>query len=211
MESKFHRWWLGSCVAALLLASWAGGFSVAVTAVFVVIYLTGVTLVGRDDEADDGLAAEPPREQSVAVPVPEPVAATVSEPAVAAAVAEMKAPPAAAAAAVAAEDDAQPYPDDDAAGPEQATDIITIGVETADAVDTAAVVITPVVDTDEAADIAAVVDIEPDAETAAIVVEAQTIADTEAVVDIEPDAETAAVLVEALDTEAGEPEPSCPT
>jgi ABC-type multidrug transport system permease subunit len=43
MESKFHRWWLGSCVAALLLASWAGGFSVAVTAVFVVVYLTGVT------------------------------------------------------------------------------------------------------------------------------------------------------------------------
>ena len=57
MESKFHRWWLGSCVAALLLASWTGGFSVAVTVVFVVIYLTGVALVGPEDEADIGLTA----------------------------------------------------------------------------------------------------------------------------------------------------------
>ncbi len=67
MESKFHRWWLGSCVAALLLASWVGGFSLAVTSVFIVIYLTGVTLIGPDDEpldvlsgaAVDVVAAEP--------------------------------------------------------------------------------------------------------------------------------------------------------
>ena len=201
MESKFHRWWLGSCVAALLLASWAGGFSVAVTAVFVVIYLTGVTLVGRDDEADDGLAAEAPPQESVAVPVPVPAAAPVSEPSVAtAAVAEVKAP-----SATAAEDDAEPYPEDGAvgAGPEQASDIITIEVDTTDAVDTAAIVITPAAEAPTAADITAVVDTEPDAETAAIVVEADTAVDTMAVVDIEPDVETAAVVVEA-----GEPEPS---
>jgi len=59
MESKFHRWWLGACVAALLLASWMGGFSVAVTSVFVVIYLTGVTLIGPDDEPLDVLSGEP--------------------------------------------------------------------------------------------------------------------------------------------------------
>jgi hypothetical protein len=62
MESKFHRWWLGACVAALLLASWVGGFSVAVTSVFVVIYLTGVTLIGPDEAPAgpvDVVAAEP--------------------------------------------------------------------------------------------------------------------------------------------------------
>jgi hypothetical protein len=62
MASKFHRWWLGSCVAALLLASWVGGFSLAVTSVFIVIYLTGVTLIGPDDEPAgpvDVVAAEP--------------------------------------------------------------------------------------------------------------------------------------------------------
>ena len=59
MESKFHRWWLGACVAALLLTAWTGGFSVAVTSVFVVIYLTGVTLIGPDDEPLDVLSGEP--------------------------------------------------------------------------------------------------------------------------------------------------------
>ena len=62
MESKFHRWWLGSCVAALLLASWVGGFSLAVTSVFIVIYLTGVTLIGPDvvpAEPVDVVAAAP--------------------------------------------------------------------------------------------------------------------------------------------------------
>jgi hypothetical protein len=62
MESKFHRWWLGSCVAALLLASWVGGFSLAVTAVFTVIYLTGVTLIGPEEAPSDPVdvvAADP--------------------------------------------------------------------------------------------------------------------------------------------------------
>lgn len=62
MQSTFHRWWLGACVAALLLASWVGGFSVAVTSVFIVIYLTGVTLIGPDDapaESVESDAAEP--------------------------------------------------------------------------------------------------------------------------------------------------------
>lgn len=49
MESKrLHRWWLGACLTALLLANVVGGFSVVVTVVFVVIYLTGATLI-RDD------------------------------------------------------------------------------------------------------------------------------------------------------------------
>jgi hypothetical protein len=101
MQSKFHRWWLGSCVAALLLASWAGGFSVAVTAVFVVIYLTGVTLVGSDEEADIGLAAEPAAQDSPAVPAPEPKAVPQPAPPSAEAVADHN-----------ADHDAQPYPDD---------------------------------------------------------------------------------------------------
>lgn len=51
MEAKrFHRWWLGACVLATLLANWAGGFSLVVTMVFVVIYATGATLIGRGDE-----------------------------------------------------------------------------------------------------------------------------------------------------------------
>lgn len=55
MEAKrFHRWWLGACVLATLLANWAGGFSLVVTMVFVVIYATGATLIGRDDESEDG-------------------------------------------------------------------------------------------------------------------------------------------------------------
>ena len=54
MEAKrFHRWWLGACVLATLLANWAGGFSLVVTMVFVVIYATGATLIGRDDESED--------------------------------------------------------------------------------------------------------------------------------------------------------------
>jgi hypothetical protein len=67
MESKFHRWWLGSCVVALLLASWLGGFSFAVTTVFVVIYLAGDALIDpqeapaepADLTGDTRVAAEP--------------------------------------------------------------------------------------------------------------------------------------------------------
>lgn len=66
MEAKrFHRWWLGACVLATLLANWAGGFSLVVTMVFVVIYATGATLIGRDDESEEGegvAEAEEPEE-----------------------------------------------------------------------------------------------------------------------------------------------------
>ncbi len=49
MESKrLHRWWLAACLVAVLLANLVGGVSLTVTAVFVVIYLTGVALI-RDD------------------------------------------------------------------------------------------------------------------------------------------------------------------
>ena len=42
---RFQRWWLGACVVALVLATWAGGFSLLITGVFVVIFLTGAALI----------------------------------------------------------------------------------------------------------------------------------------------------------------------
>ena len=74
-----HRWWLFSCFAALLLASWAGGFGVAVTAVFIGIYLIGLVLIGPDEaesEAADGFAdedAEPYPDEPEPEPEPEAV------------------------------------------------------------------------------------------------------------------------------------------
>ncbi len=71
MNSRLHRWWLWGCFAALLLASWAGGFGVAVTAVFIGVYLTGLVLIGPDEpeagavegvgavETDEGLGEDP--------------------------------------------------------------------------------------------------------------------------------------------------------
>ena len=50
---QLQRWWLAASVVATLLANWAGGFSLAVTAVFALIYLTGVVLIGRDEYAQD--------------------------------------------------------------------------------------------------------------------------------------------------------------
>lgn len=61
MQSKFQRWWLYACFTAVLLAGWAGGFSVIVTAVFIAIYLTGVALIGpdrTDDETEDDTNAD---------------------------------------------------------------------------------------------------------------------------------------------------------
>lgn len=54
MEAKrLQGWWLAAGVVALLLASWAGGFSLVATFIFVVIYLTGATLIGRDEDTGD--------------------------------------------------------------------------------------------------------------------------------------------------------------
>ena len=54
MEAKWLQgWWLAACVIALLLAYWAGGFSLVATFIFVVIYLTGATLIGRDEDTED--------------------------------------------------------------------------------------------------------------------------------------------------------------
>lgn len=54
MEAKrLQGWWLAACVIALLLAYWAGGFSLVATFIFVVIYLTGATLIGRDEDTED--------------------------------------------------------------------------------------------------------------------------------------------------------------
>jgi hypothetical protein len=53
MEAKrLQRWWIAACVVALLLATWAGGFSLVATFIFGVIYLTGATLIGRDKDTD---------------------------------------------------------------------------------------------------------------------------------------------------------------
>jgi hypothetical protein len=52
MQSKFQRWWLYSCFAAVLLAGWAGGFGVIFMLVFITIYLVGVVLIGPDEEPD---------------------------------------------------------------------------------------------------------------------------------------------------------------
>ena len=54
MEAKrLQGWWLAACVIALLLAYWAGWFSLVATFIFVVIYLTGATLIGRDEDTED--------------------------------------------------------------------------------------------------------------------------------------------------------------
>ena len=74
MNSRLHRWWLWGCFAALLLASWAGGFGVAVTAVFIGIYLTGLVLIGPDEPeagADETVETVEPVEP--VEPVVEPV------------------------------------------------------------------------------------------------------------------------------------------
>jgi hypothetical protein len=156
MESKFHRWWLGSCVAALLLASWAGGFSVAVTAVFVVVYLTGVTLVGPEDVADVGLAAvaESPEDRVLGLGAAPAVESEVHS-----------------------EQDGEPYPDDETPAephPEAPADIDPNDRETADAFDTAAAVV--VVETPDAVNTAVIVESPDVVDTGAVLIES---ADTE--------------------------------
>ena len=49
---RLQRWWIAACAVALLLATWAGGFSLVAAFIFGVIYLTGATMIGRDDDAD---------------------------------------------------------------------------------------------------------------------------------------------------------------
>ena len=47
METRrLQLWWLATCVVALILASWAGGFTVLITGVFIVIFLAGAALIG---------------------------------------------------------------------------------------------------------------------------------------------------------------------
>ena len=43
---------------ALLLAIWSGGFSLVATTIFVIIYLTGATLIGRDEGNDNAAETE---------------------------------------------------------------------------------------------------------------------------------------------------------
>ena len=43
--AHFQRWWLGACIVALILATWAGAFRLHIAGVFVVIFLTGVALI----------------------------------------------------------------------------------------------------------------------------------------------------------------------
>jgi hypothetical protein len=177
MESKFHRWWLFSCVAALLLASWVGGFSVAVTAVFVVIYLTGVTLVGPDDEADVGLSAqEPGRETGTAAAVhaPEPVPLLEAEP-----VHLVEADPE----PENFDDDAVPYPDDGDEREPVAPVIVEPAAEAAET-DTAVVVVESAAPLDTAVVVAA----SEDVDTTAVVeiIESDDAQQTEALIVEEP-------------------------
>ena len=59
MESgQFRQRWLAACVAAGLLANLVGGFSIAVTVVFLAIYLTGAALIGHGEP--DATAADEP-------------------------------------------------------------------------------------------------------------------------------------------------------
>ena len=59
MEAKrLQRWWGAACVVALLLATWVGGFSLVATFIFGVIYLTGATMIGRGDGAEETEEAE---------------------------------------------------------------------------------------------------------------------------------------------------------
>ena len=202
MESKFHRWWLGSCVAALLLASWAGGFSVAVTAVFVVVYLTGVTLVGPEDEADVGLAgAESPAEPgSQAPPVPAPEADSAAKPD-----------------QVTAPQGAQSYPDEADAEPypEAPADLEPVAVDVVDMID--AVDVVDMIDVVDVVDTGAVlVETSEGVDTAAMVVEIPDDVEPAVIVEIPDESvDTAAVVVETDDTEtealikdADAPEPS---
>lgn len=87
--NSLHRWWLWGCFIATLLASWAGGFGVAVTAVFIGIYLTGLVLIGPDEPE----AAEP-RSDDVGEDVTGGTAEEIGE-----------------------EADAEPYPEDDEPDP----------------------------------------------------------------------------------------------
>ncbi|MGI9123597.1 MAG: hypothetical protein ACR2JM_02440 [Mycobacterium sp.] len=78
-STRLQQRWAGACILALLLANWVGGFSVVVTAVFVVIYLTGMMLIGQDTAevavADPGteteLDTEPESQADPVLPVPD--------------------------------------------------------------------------------------------------------------------------------------------
>ena len=98
MNSRLHRWWLWGCFAALLLASWAGGFGVAVTAVFIGIYLTGLVLIGPD---------EPEAETVEAIEADETVVGTDETDPTVGADATIET------VEVLGEDPAEPYPDDE--------------------------------------------------------------------------------------------------
>lgn len=77
MQSRqLRRRWLAACILAGLLANWAGGLSVVVTAVFVVIALTGFLLLGQSETVGQAVAGgEPPDEDAEPRPdedVPDP-------------------------------------------------------------------------------------------------------------------------------------------
>lgn len=170
MESKFQRWWLFSCVAALLLASWVGGFSVAVTAVFVVIYLTGVTLVGPDDTADIGLSAQAPQREtntSATVRAHEPALLVPADP-------EPH---------EIADEDAVPYPDDKEPAP-----VAPVVVEPADTEGDETHTAVVVVESAAPLDTAVVVKTSDDVDTAAVVeiIEVDDAQQTEALIIEEP-------------------------
>ncbi len=57
-----HSRWLAACLLAVLLSTLAGGFSLGVVAVFLVIFLTGAALLNLDDA--DGAHDDPEPDES---------------------------------------------------------------------------------------------------------------------------------------------------
>ena len=66
-----HTWWLGGCLAGLLTAIVAGGFSLPLVVVFVGIFGAGAMLIGLDGEAGAAISAESEPEPSESEPYPE--------------------------------------------------------------------------------------------------------------------------------------------
>jgi len=66
-----HTWWLGGCLAGLLTAIVAGGFSLPLFVVFVGIFGAGAMLIGLDGEAGAAISAESEPEPSESEPYPE--------------------------------------------------------------------------------------------------------------------------------------------
>lgn len=51
-----HSWWLSACLLGLGISTWAGGFNLGLTVMFVIIFAVGAVLMSQsepDVQADD--------------------------------------------------------------------------------------------------------------------------------------------------------------